>query len=137
MNKFKLNISYKEVHKAEVKPFSTGAHIPFPKKYIGKKVYVVIPEENSMAWIFTEKDLDLLENAVKSVHPENSFLELAKNSTLRKIQKIKDTKEATIETITDIFVYVYSGPVTDQKVKFLVKMLDEEHELGIFDDMSS
>jgi putative transposon-encoded protein len=33
-----------EVHQREVKRFGNGAHIPMPKRYLGRRVVVVIPD---------------------------------------------------------------------------------------------
>jgi len=40
------NIEIDEIFTSEVKPHGNGGRIPFFRKYIGKKVFIIIPKEN-------------------------------------------------------------------------------------------
>lgn len=40
------NIEIDEIFTSEVKPHGNGARIPFFRKFMGKKVFIIIPKED-------------------------------------------------------------------------------------------
>jgi len=62
MTKIKIASNVREIEgrieKGRVTPFGTSAHIPFSKKYLGKEVYVIVPEEPNYSWILSKDELE-------------------------------------------------------------------------------
>lgn len=44
-----------DIIEGKVTPFGTSGHISFPKRFIGRKVKVIVPDSEELFWIFDEK----------------------------------------------------------------------------------
>lgn len=90
----KIKITEKEtkleglVEKGNVKPFGTSAHIPFTKKHMGKKVYVVVPDNGKLVWVLSDKDKQIATKSVeKYIIEQNGKVEHYRLGMLKNIQE--------------------------------------------------
>jgi len=63
----KTKLEFDEIYKAKVKPFSTGGHIPFYKRFIGRVVEVVIPTPSKSFWLLDMEYIDSLKSEIKKI----------------------------------------------------------------------
>ena len=47
-----------KIHQGVVKPFGTSAHIPFRKEHTAKHINIIVPNDATYSWIFSEEELN-------------------------------------------------------------------------------
>ena len=65
-----------KIFEGKVTSFGTSAHIPFSKRFLGRKVKIIIPEEAECFWVFSEEERKEFVNAANNANklkPESMY----------------------------------------------------------------
>ena len=120
-------VEYKQLINGKVTPSGNSAHIPFSKKFLGRLVYVLIPECEPIYKVLSKKQTEKLREALleELTKGTGGMTEGYRREMLKELAETIRGNELTIKNITDVISHVQNNP----KVKDIITKLKKAYNI--------
>jgi len=124
----KTELEFDEIYKAKVKPFSTGGHIPFYKKFIGRVIKVVLPIPAKSFWLLNIKDIELLKSEIKNIKFPEPYSRQRKEEVEDNLNALKK-KEFDSDLLNEVFEFFEGRTEISEKAQKIIKDMGKIYSL--------
>ncbi len=125
----KTELEFDEIHKGKVTPIATGAHISFFKKFIGRVVHIILPEDQKAFWLLNENDLKVLIKEAEKIKFQEPYSRQRKESLIDSLNKIsRHPSEFNLDDLINV-VDILGKQKLNKKTEVLINKIKDSYSI--------